>query len=105
MGNIVATFDTWAKLGYEHSLVIYGERGAVVADYDLEALLSARRNRHVGRPHRHARRWLQDAVIASTTVATRHRDHAAVGQGHPRRTLDRKDRIGTMSQAWLARVA
>ena len=46
-GKHVVTFDTWARLGYEHALVIYGEQGAVVADYDLDALLSARRNRHL----------------------------------------------------------
>ena len=40
-GKHVVSFDTWAKLGYEHALVIYGEEGAVVADCDLEALLSA----------------------------------------------------------------
>jgi len=40
-GKYVVTLDTWAKLGYEHALVIYGEQGNVVADYDLEALLPA----------------------------------------------------------------
>jgi hypothetical protein len=63
-GQHVVTFDTWAKLGYEHALVIYGERGAVVVDYHLDALLSAE---EIGRSVRHtigARRWLQDATIA-----------------------------------------
>ena len=36
-GTHVVTFDTWAKLGYEHALVIYDNQGAVVVDYDLEA--------------------------------------------------------------------
>jgi hypothetical protein len=58
------TFDTWAKLGYEHALVVYGEQGDVIADYDLDALLSAdeidgRVVETVG-----GRRWLQDATIA-----------------------------------------
>ena len=62
-GNTVVTFDTWAKLGYEHALVIYGEHGAVVADYALEALLSAD---EIAKSVVHtvsARRWLQGAAI------------------------------------------
>jgi hypothetical protein len=63
-GKHVVTFDTWAKLGYEHALVVYGEQGDVIADYDLDALLSAdeidgRVVETVG-----GRRWLQDATIA-----------------------------------------
>jgi hypothetical protein len=63
-GQHVVTFDTWAKLGYEHSLVIYGARGAVVADYALESLLSAG---DIARSVVHTattRRWLQDASIS-----------------------------------------
>jgi hypothetical protein len=62
-GNAVVTFDTWAKLGYEHALVIYGEQGAVVADYALEALLSPD---EIAKSVVHtvsARRWLQGAAI------------------------------------------
>ena len=62
-GTHVVTFDTWAKLGYEHALVIYDEHGAVVVDYDLEALLSAN---EIGTSVRHtigARRWLQGATM------------------------------------------
>jgi hypothetical protein len=40
-GKHVVTLDTWTRQGYEHSLVIYGERGDVIADYNLEAFLSA----------------------------------------------------------------
>src|SRR5580765_801091 len=39
-GKYVVTLDTWFRAGYEHCLVIYGEQGRVVADFDLEALLS-----------------------------------------------------------------
>ena len=62
-GKSVVTFDTWARLGYEHALVIYGEQGNVVADYDLEALLSAD---DIGKvPHTvGSRHWLQGATIA-----------------------------------------
>jgi hypothetical protein len=52
----LVTFDTWAKLGYEHALVIYDEQGTVVVDDDLEALLSAEEIA--------SRRWLQGATIA-----------------------------------------
>ena len=69
-GKHVVTFDTWAKLGYEHALVVYGERGAVVVDYDLEALLSSEEiDRHV-RQTIGARRWLQGATIAFDTGDT-----------------------------------
>jgi hypothetical protein len=63
-GTHVVTFDTWARLGYEHALVIYGDQGVLVVEYDHEALLSAdeiamRVVETVG-----GRRWLQDATIA-----------------------------------------
>ena len=58
------TFDTWAKLGYEHALVIYDDQGAVVVDYDLEALLSADEIASSVVHTVSARRWLQGATIA-----------------------------------------
>jgi hypothetical protein len=39
-GKHVVTIDTYANLGYTHALVLYGAKGKVVADYDLEALLT-----------------------------------------------------------------
>jgi hypothetical protein len=63
-GKHVVTFDTWAKLGYEHSLVIYGEQGAVVGDYNLEALLSASEIATSVVHTATTRRWLQDAAIS-----------------------------------------
>lgn len=63
-GKHVVTFDTWARLGYEHALVIYGEQGDIVVDYDLDALLSAD---EISTSVVHtvgARRWLQGAAIA-----------------------------------------
>jgi hypothetical protein len=62
-GKHVVTFDTWAKLGYEHSLVIYGERGAIIADHDLEALLSADEIASSVVHTATTRRWLQGATI------------------------------------------
>jgi hypothetical protein len=66
-GKHVVSFDTWAKLGYEHALVIYGEQGVVVADCDLEALLSADEIATSVVHTMNARRWLQGATIAFDT--------------------------------------
>lgn len=37
----VVTVDTYARVGYEHALVVYDENGKVLADYRLEDLLTA----------------------------------------------------------------
>ena len=66
-GKYVVTFDTWARLGYEHALVIYGDRGAVIVDYDLEALLSKDEIAASVVHTMSARRWLQGANIAFGT--------------------------------------
>ena len=63
-GKHVVTCDTWAKLGYEHALVIYGEQGLVVGDYNLEALLSPDEIATSVSHTATTRRWLQDAAIA-----------------------------------------
>jgi hypothetical protein len=39
-GKYVVTLDTWANVGFKHSLVIYGEKGKVIADFELEDLLT-----------------------------------------------------------------
>jgi hypothetical protein len=39
-GKYVVTRDTWHHVGFEHCLVIYGERGKIVADFKLEDLLT-----------------------------------------------------------------
>jgi hypothetical protein len=39
-GKYVITLDTWAHVGYEHCLVIYGEKGKLIADFKLEDLLT-----------------------------------------------------------------
>jgi hypothetical protein len=62
-GKHVVTCDTWAKLGYEHALVIYGEQGVLVTDYNLEALLSANEIARVSRTAT-TRPWLKGATIA-----------------------------------------
>jgi len=63
-GMHVVTCDTWAKLGYEHALVIYGEQGIIVTDYNLEALLSADEIATKVTHTATTRRWLQGATIA-----------------------------------------
>lgn len=63
-GKHVVTLDTWAKLGYEHALVVYGENGAVVVDYDLEDLLSSHDIASSVVHTMNARRWLQGATTA-----------------------------------------
>ena len=40
-GKYVITLDTWVRVGYEHCLVVYGEKGKVIADFKLEDLLTA----------------------------------------------------------------
>jgi hypothetical protein len=65
----LVTFDTWAKLGYEHALVIYDEQGAVVVDDDLEAAAVCGRNRLVRGAHRSARgAGCKEPPSRSTTV-------------------------------------
>jgi hypothetical protein len=39
-GQAVVTIDTYARLGFAHSLVIYGEQGKLVRDFELEDLLT-----------------------------------------------------------------
>jgi hypothetical protein len=66
-GRHVVTLDTWARLGYEHALVVYGEDGAVIVDYDLDALLSRDEIATSVVHTMNARRWLQGATIAFDT--------------------------------------
>jgi hypothetical protein len=39
-GKHVVTIDTYANLGFKHSLVVYDAKGKVIADYELEKLLT-----------------------------------------------------------------
>ena len=63
-GGHVVTLDTWAKLGYEHALVVYGQGGAIVVDYELEDLLSSHDIDSLVVHTMNARRWLQGATMA-----------------------------------------
>jgi hypothetical protein len=63
-GKHVVTLDTWAKLGYEHALVVYGQDGAVIVDYALDALLTNDEIAQLVTHTMNARRWLQGATTA-----------------------------------------
>ena len=39
-GNVVVTLDMECRVGWEHSLVVYGSKGRRIADYSLEDLLT-----------------------------------------------------------------
>lgn len=45
--GIFLTIDDYHHAGYEHSLVIYDSKGALLKDYSLEELLSAEELKHV----------------------------------------------------------
>ncbi len=56
-GKRVVTVDTYANLGFAHSLVVYDDNGAVVADYKLEDLLSENKIRELVPRTVSSRRW------------------------------------------------
>src|SRR5207245_6704144 len=41
-GKYVITLDSWRSVGFDHCLVVYGEKGKVIADFKLEDLLTAK---------------------------------------------------------------
>ena len=41
-GKHVITLDSWRSAGFDHCLVVYGEKGKVIADFKLEDLLTAK---------------------------------------------------------------
>jgi len=63
-GKYVVTFDTWGRVGFEHSLVIYGEQGKLVADHPLEALLSRAEIAERVQHSVSSRWWLRDATTS-----------------------------------------
>jgi hypothetical protein len=60
-GQCVITLDTWNRIGYEHCLVVYGEKGKVIADFKLEDLLTATEIDRL--PHIFGMRWWTDVSI------------------------------------------
>jgi hypothetical protein len=41
-GKYVITLDSWRSAGFDHCLVVYGEKGKVIADFKLKDLLTAK---------------------------------------------------------------
>ncbi len=39
-GKFVATVDTWGSTGFAHALIIYGDKGTVIRDFQLEDLFT-----------------------------------------------------------------
>jgi hypothetical protein len=65
-GKFVVTFDTWGRVGFAHSLVIYGEQGRLIADYELDALFP--RDEITERvPHSTSSRWWHRDSITTFT--------------------------------------
>jgi hypothetical protein len=60
----VITVDTYANLGYDHSLVVYALDGKVLADYKLEALLPAEEIATKVMRTVSSRWWTNDATFA-----------------------------------------
>ena len=61
-GHLV-TIDTYANLGYEHVLVVYGPKGKMLADYDLSDLLNPGEISKNVEQTRGSRWWAKDAKI------------------------------------------
>ena len=59
----VVTLDTWAHMGYEHSLVIYSKDGKLVKDLQLEDLLTKEEIAHQIRQSKSSRHWRKQATF------------------------------------------
>jgi hypothetical protein len=57
----VVTLDTWFRMGYEHSLVIYDKQGKLVRDLRLEDLLTEKEIRAHVTMSTSSRRWRKNA--------------------------------------------
>ncbi len=60
-GKYVVTLDTWGGAGFDHSLVVYGAKGKVVADFKLEELLTPAEIKKHTAPTQTSRRWTHQA--------------------------------------------
>src|SRR5262249_3861777 len=60
-GKFVVTIDTYAALGFAHSLVIYGDKGKVIRDFKLEDLLTPEEIRKNVAHTESSRRWADKA--------------------------------------------
>ena len=65
-GKFFVTFDTWGRLGFEHSVVIYSAAGHVIADIELPTLLTQAEIVDRVRWSVSSRGWVEDARIGFT---------------------------------------
>jgi hypothetical protein len=61
--DAVVTMDTWASMGHEHSLVIYGQEGKVIRDLRLEDLLTKGEIDHQIQHSTSSRHWRKQATF------------------------------------------
>ena len=62
-GKHVVTIDTYANLGFKHSLVIYDAKGKVVADHELENLFTKDEIAKNVKRTESSRWWARDAAF------------------------------------------
>ena len=60
-GKHVVTLDSWGRFGGEHALVVYGEKGKVLADFKLEDLLTKKEIEGLPNLFNSGLRWTQYA--------------------------------------------
>jgi hypothetical protein len=75
-GKYVVTLDSWRSVGFDHCLVVYGEKGKVVADFKLEDLLTAKEIEALPASVTH-RGW-SDRDIAEFEDRSRERDELVI---------------------------
>jgi hypothetical protein len=63
-GRHVVTIDSYARLGYQHVLVLYGAEGKLLADYELEDLLKPEEIRDRVMTTVSSRHWAGDTKFA-----------------------------------------
>jgi hypothetical protein len=62
--NRVVTIDTYGRLGFDHSLVVYDENGKALADYQLEDVLTGLEIMRYVKQSVSSRWWAQQATFA-----------------------------------------
>jgi hypothetical protein len=75
-GKYVITLDSWHSIGFDHCLVVYGEKGKVIADFKLEDLLT---NKEIeGLPGSTTARGWSDKDIADFEDRSREEDQLVI---------------------------
>jgi hypothetical protein len=83
-GKYVITLDSWRSIGFDHCLVVYGEKGKVIADFKLEDLLTAKEIEGLSASITH-RGW-SDKDIAEFEDRSREQDELVIRMKHKRWT-------------------